>query len=91
MFARAHYDQASYKNKKFYWIHDEGISRPHDENIIVRKCNGREYKARWKFLSDIGEPAHYKTTRKGIIFISSAEERARLREIASSEYFRTNK
>lgn len=31
--------------KEFYRIHD-GISCPHDENIIVRKCNGQECKVR---------------------------------------------
>lgn len=33
----------SYKSREFYRtikLHDDGISRSHDENIIVRKCNG---------------------------------------------------
>lgn len=59
---------------------DDGIPRHHNENIIVRKCNGWECKARRKFLSDIGEPAHYEAARKGIIFISPAERGKRARE-----------
>lgn len=62
----------SHKNKEFY--RRRNFSSSWWEYYCQKIYNGWECKARRKFLSDIGEPAHYEATRKEIIFISFIAE-----------------